>query len=331
VTLIVIYFVLGLVLLSLTQYAVMQMRWAINRIPTSKRLASNWALFGLIFLMLIAGVSLLLPTGYTIDLLTLLNLMVAIMMAAIQLLTWLMLAAVMLVAYLLGLISGAPPEQQPLPPAPLPTPLPPAEAVETSFNFLEWIGSLLFWFVIGAMLIYLLVYFIQVRRSDLARVARLPIFTTLNALWQSLRGWISRLRRQVSQTVKEGIQRIQRTPPASLPKFSWRYTSLRRMTSRQRVIFYYLALVRRGGESGTPRGQSQTPYEYAARLSDALEDEPSDGDENIQVDLDTITARFVEARYSRHAVMNEEVSLVRRSWQRLKIALRHLSRLKYNR
>jgi hypothetical protein len=183
----------------------------------------------------------------------------------------------------------------------------------------------------AVLMAYLLIYFYRVRRQDMVRVARLPVLSTLNALIRALRDWIKGLRSQVSQTVKAGVERLRMAPVVSLPRPSWGYTSLRRMKPRQRVIFYYLAMVRRGGECGALRGKSQTPYEYAARLSGMLRKDPAWDGEIVQADLEDITERFLEARYSRHAVDNEQVSRVRQSWQRLKNALRSLKTATYDR
>jgi hypothetical protein len=331
VVIIMVYFGLGLILLSLTQYFVMQMRWAVNRIPTSHRLAWNWVLYGFLFMVFVSSVSLLLPTSYTIGLLTLLNVIVGLVLAVVQLLGWLVLALFMLVTYFLGFLSSEPQEREPLPPAPLPTPLPLAERGAYNIDILEWIGSILFWGVMAVLMAYLLIYFYRVRRQDMVRVARLPVLSTLNALIRALRDWIKGLRSQVSQTVKAGVERLRMAPVVSLPRPSWGYTSLRRMKPRQRVIFYYLAMVRRGGECGALRGKSQTPYEYAARLSGMLRKDPAWDGEIVQADLEDITERFLEARYSRHAVDNEQVSRVRQSWQRLKNALRSLKTATYDR
>ncbi len=50
----------------------------------------------------------------------------------------------------------------------------------------------------------------------------------------------------------------------------------RRLSPRQKVIFYYLAMVRRAREAGLPRQDDQTPYEYARSLTSSLEDGKQD-------------------------------------------------------
>ena len=53
----------------------------------------------------------------------------------------------------------------------------------------------------------------------------------------------------------------------------WDFINLRRLTPRQKVLFYYLALVRRAKEAGIPRKDGQTPYEYARSLTSSLVEE----------------------------------------------------------
>ena len=78
--------------------------------------------------------------------------------------------------------------------------------------------------------------------------------------------------------------------------------------------FYYLAMLRRGGERGHARQPTQTPYEYARTLESQIPE--------IDQDVDGLTEEFIEARYSRHDIPAEHVGLVRRYWERIKRALR---------
>ncbi len=77
-------------------------------------------------------------------------------------------------------------------------------------------------------------------------------------------------------------------------------------------------MVRRGGETGLTRNASQTPYEY----SQLLEAKMLEANE----DLGAMTDAFVEARYSRHEITNQQASLVQRYWERVKRALRQWRR-----
>jgi hypothetical protein len=84
------------------------------------------------------------------------------------------------------------------------------------------------------------------------------------------------------------------------------------------VLFYYLALIRRGGETGLPRKPSQTPYEYGRFLDKSL---PEVGES-----VDSLTESFMEARYSNHIVEDDQVPLVQSYWERIRRALQELKR-----
>ena len=101
------------------------------------------------------------------------------------------------------------------------------------------------------------------------------------------------------------------TRSASAPR---RWINPRKLSQRQQVQFYYLAMLRRGGEHGHTRQPAQTPYEYARKLESEIPE--------IDRDVAGLTAEFIEARYSRHDIPPEHVGVVRRYWERIKRALK---------
>lgn len=88
------------------------------------------------------------------------------------------------------------------------------------------------------------------------------------------------------------------------------FLSTRNMDARQKVSFFYQAMIRRSGEKGLPRRNSQTPYEYASTLDTALPE--------AEDDINTLTSAFIEARYSPRPVQSEQVNLVKSTWERLR-------------
>ena len=93
----------------------------------------------------------------------------------------------------------------------------------------------------------------------------------------------------------------------------FRFVNLHRLSSREKAIFFFLSLVRRGEEKGLPRQKAQTPHQYADKLQSSLPD--------VEADLDTMAASFVEARYSLHPISEEEAGIVRRAWNHVRRAL----------
>ena len=86
------------------------------------------------------------------------------------------------------------------------------------------------------------------------------------------------------------------------------------MTPRQLVLYFYLSIVRRAEQRDIVRQPWQTPYEYGVRLRAALpEQEP---------EVVELTEAFVIARYSPHPVTSEEANVLKRTWRRVRGALR---------
>jgi hypothetical protein len=87
---------------------------------------------------------------------------------------------------------------------------------------------------------------------------------------------------------------------------------------RQKVIFFYLAMLRRAGEAGTPRQPWQTPEEFSRRLKASVPEETGD--------IAALTESFQEARYSPGEVTPERADRARTIWERLVKYLRSRTR-----
>jgi len=132
--------------------------------------------------------------------------------------------------------------------------------------------------------------------------------------WQWLYRNVDKTRETLSQAIADGWQSLvsrmearRVLPPTTLVR-------LRGLDPRRQIYFFYLAMIRRGGEQGVPRKPSQTPAEYAAALENAL---PS-----TEKDVDSITESFVEARYSRREVDGRDADMAKAAWGRIRAALR---------
>jgi hypothetical protein len=97
------------------------------------------------------------------------------------------------------------------------------------------------------------------------------------------------------------------------------------------LLFYYLAMVQRGSDKGLPRDASQTPKEYSDQLTDYLtaqtlvtnttgkskKDRPIPGslEQTALVDgISHLTEGFIQARYSKHDIADDQASTIRRYW-----------------
>ncbi|MFQ6058053.1 MAG: DUF4129 domain-containing protein [Anaerolineae bacterium] len=309
-----VYFVLGLLLLSQARLSVLQTSWQLQQIEAAPTIATRWAWYGLSFITLVACLALLLPTGYSVGLLETLGAILSLILDT--LLFILMLLQLLLMLILGGLArllfdTALPLPQPPSQTAPLPRePISPMGGP----SLLELIRSLLFWALVLGIVGYSLRNYIQYRRGLFAPLLGSrpwrALRALLRALWQRLRG--------VAEAVAEPLARRLARPGLSVPRGDRRlippFLLLSSLAPRELVQYFYLSIVKRAARLGQPRQIYQTPYEYTASLGAHLPE--------AVPDLATLTQAFVEARYSRHPVTKEEANLVKRHWQRVKAALR---------
>jgi hypothetical protein len=313
-----VYFLLGVMMLGQMQYTTLNQRWRTQGARVSSGLAGRWVRYSAVFLVLVALLAFVLPTGYTVGLLDLaryvLSLIFALMLLAISLialpLLWLL--------KLLGFGPGAAGMPRMKPPTP---PMPPAETASGGGDFLELLRNVLFWVIALGIVAYFARSYVRQggRGAGLVRMlARLgPVRLLLRlraALWRRLRGY--------ARAVGERLPR-RGAPPATPEQAATRRPSLFRrpgsLPPREQVLYYYLDTVRRAAERGYPRRRSQTPQEYSSTLAPNL---PEKG----QAEISGLTDAFIVARYSPHEVEPEEAGDARSRWQRLQDALGALGR-----
>ena len=106
-------------------------------------------------------------------------------------------------------------------------------------------------------------------------------------------------------------RRVPRVPQGE--KRRWRFLSLRRLSPRDRVRYFYLSILERSAQQEEGRAASETPLEYEKRLARAV---PEVGDQ-----VRELTWGFIEARYSEHDVTVDEASALQRAWRYIKRSL----------
>lgn len=308
---ILLYFVLGLILLSLTQFSILRVHWSLQRIPILPNLASRWLIYSALFLALVALVSLLLPTRYSVGLLDILGFLFFILTGLLSLVLFFLLFPIFIVFSLLARLFGRTTSMEP--PSFVP---PPAPAITPGGEvpWIELLKSVLFWVMFFGVIGYSVYYYLYQNKALAGRLRRLPL---LSAFWHAWRWLSERLRnvnRGVSAVVEAGIRRLRARRGSAASVATWRFLNLRRLSPRQQILFFYLAMLRRGGEKGVSRKPDQTPYEYSRSLGSHLPE--------AEGDVSELTEQFVEARYSLHEVTREQASLVQRYWERIRRALR---------
>ena len=328
---ILVYFGLGLTLLSLTQLTILRIRWGRRKIPMQAELTQRWIWYagaGLTGLVLLA---LLLPTGYTIGLLRSANVILSLLLALVGLLFWLFSLPLLLLSWLLAMVSGNEPPLKSPPPS-----LPPeigaaATPSGASVQLFEVLRSLLFWGLFLAMVVYFGRVYWLARRDQFGKIKNLPVMRWLGSILEKVWTLFCSVGKQVRAGLHAGLQvglaRVSRGT-RTLPGVE-RYLHLGRMNPRERIFFYYQALLRRAGESGVERKPTQTPYEYEREIREHLmrSIEPDPDQQHGEAELHGITERFTEARYSDHEIELEQAGWVHQAWTRLRKALRRKERM----
>ncbi len=311
------YFLLGLVMLGQVQYTTLRNRWQARHIPIAGKLSDRWIRYSLILIGLAALVAFLLPTGYTMGLLNtagnLLGLALGVFLFIMRILFLLLMIPLWLFFYLLFLLIGRPPPSRPMVFSPLEAPLP---ATGTPLSWLELLRSFVFWAVALGMVYYVIRSYLRDHPEILRSLAGAgpirALLRILAALWRSLLG--------LAEAVGERIpHRLALRGTGGRPvQPGFRFFRLGALSFRERVLYYYLSILKRAGQLGYPRHHSQTPHEYDAVLEPHLP--------QAQAEMALLTEAFVEARYSRHPVDGEYVRRVQADWEQVKAALRALKR-----
>ena len=308
-----VYFLLGLVLLSQVNLTRLQVRWGIQKITVASGLGKQWAKYGFMLLGLIAFFAFLLPTSYSLGLLATigfgLQYLIAIFAFLVQLL---ILLFTFPFAWLLSLLGATPRGAESTPPPALPPvfegssgPSPP---------WWEVLRSLIFWLVALGLVGYLIKSYLEDHPGLVDYLKKMkflgPLIELLAEIWQRITGW-----------AKAGLELIPKKGEGSdkgraAPKMSQvlDWLGLRDQSPRQRILSYYLNILRRAEREGSSRKAHQTPYEYEPKLQQSVPD--------VETEVHLLTDVFVHARYSRDNFSEEQAGLVKILWQSIRKALR---------
>ncbi|MFH1929324.1 MAG: DUF4129 domain-containing protein [Chloroflexota bacterium] len=313
-----VYFILGLALLSQAQFSSLHYQWQFDGIEVSPRIAPRWAVLGIASVAAVALVALLLPTGYSVGLLQALYVaLIGIFDVVVRFLMGILSAILLVLTYILQFFFGSDVAPQapsiPSPPPRLPEPAPTtAEGVA----WLDLLRTAFFWVLLVWIVGYSFYQYFR-QRSDLwSKLKGVGLLTWFVGLWRAF----FQGSRQVVAKAREGLRAAikwigPRIAPSLLRK---RFLSLRSLTKRELVRYFYLSTVRRAGEVGWRRKLSQTPYEYQEALA---EEAPAS-----EVDVAVLTQAFVEARYDVREFSPEETHVVKQAWQRVRTLLRRARR-----
>ncbi len=309
------YFMFGFALLSLTKFINLYIRWRLEGVPVSHKIAGRWAWYSLILLAILALMVSLLPTHYSLGFISILHQLLSLLVAFIVFITGVLWTLLMLpFMALLSLFGSAPSDNLPTP-APDPvTPSLPQPAAMTSLPGWELIKPYLFWILFLIVAVYAIRYYLLQHEALLHTMQNAPLARWLRQLRQWLATLFRTINYQIIFLVGEGVERFRAAGLKPQFKSKGRFISLNKLNPRQQIHFYYHALLRRSSESKLPRAESQTPAEYAVVLKQNLPDSAHE--------IDIMTREFIRARYTQQEISKGDVGLVRQQWQRIRKELR---------
>lgn len=306
------YFALGVGLVSQARFSVARAAWQMQGIPVQAGVGRRWLVWATVFVVAVAALALLLPVDYAAGPLA----------AARGVLGWLLRGLMFLLTlffFLLSLpLSLLKPGAQRTPPSPpqLDLSAPQPGAVTGVAPWLQTAGAALLWALAIAVVVYALFRFARDRLrgrgaaagSERAQGLWGRVRRLLRDLWRRWWGWLQGVQQRV-------VRRLAgRRHPSAEPGAPGRFLSLRRLSPRDLVRYFYLSAARRAARAGQPRRPGQTPYEYRQELERRFPE--------LEPDLDGLTHAFVQARYSRRPVNEGDAQAVKPLWQRIRAALR---------
>lgn len=298
------YFFVGIWLVSHAHYQVLTVRWTISGTEIDGAINRRWHRVTAFVLLLIGAAAAFMPIGQTFALQRLaeLLLMVALFIAN---LFFLLITTLLTVPFML-LRRSAP---EALTGASLPvfgSATPPPPAAEPANQAL--MGAF-FWGVLLVAVISVLLFYLRERgypiNSEAIRMLRRGLVEMLRSVWAWLRDRSEAIVAMLPAARDRGISAEK--PFRTLP---WRFIRVNQLPPRDQIRFFYLAAVRRAREQGVERHPSETPLEYNADLIDTWPE--------AENDVETLTEAFLHARYSHRPIEKDEAGVVKQTWQRIR-------------
>lgn len=304
----ILYFVLGFLLLGLSQYSLLRIRWYLNKVPVQQKNILGWITATLILLALVGLVISFLPTHYSIGLLAILNAIVNVVMVIIGFIGYLLTLPLAWLAHLL-LPPGRQMQTQSMPSL-LATPEPGARPMAAPIPWIEWLKSVLFWGILLAVIGYSIYHYLQQRKDLLEVLEQYRAWRWLKQIGLWIKSLFGSAGQQAAKVIQAIAKIIRSTGQAGSRQLVERILNIGRLGNRDKVLQTYLHMVDWTSDNGIPRRTSETPLEYAEKVK--TEVPPA------ETDLQSLTGEFMEARYSQHEITETHSQSVQKYWEAIK-------------
>lgn len=300
-----IYFVLALVLLSQTQFALLRTRWLWKKTPVAPQLGRRWAMYGIVFFGALAVLVFFLPTEYSMGFFETLTYALGLFGEVFKILFGLVMLPLTLCLSLFNFQNNQNDTGQPASPPLLPTPAP-AQSPDQLWQFIQ---SLLFWGILVAIVIFALSQYFKSNKALWTRLLHVPVLKWGVKALQWIWDWLKSANRSISTVISAGLRRLRPTSPAMRSAIR-RIRNPGGLTAREQVIQLYLTLIEIARDNGLGRSDAQTPYQYSQNLILTNPD--------VTPEVLDVTDAFVEARYSQHTIEPAKVPTLRSEWERIR-------------
>jgi hypothetical protein len=308
------YFLAGFWFLSHARLLYLNARWLLDGVAKDADLERSWQRNALVVLLAIALIAAFLPIGSSLAI----SRILAIGLSGVAYLASLVFSffGYLFAAGLVALSRNI--EQTPVEPLdfPPPPPIQPEIPPATPNPLLTMVISSAFWALLIAFVIGSLLFFLRERGYKIEMNRVQGYWATVGERLQEAWAWLRGRARAARRTLRARLQTDRLTQASDRPtNYSHpRFFRLGALSPREQIRYYYLAVVRRAGERGVSRLDSETPLEFVEDLKNTWPE--SEGD------FDEITNAFLEARYSPQPITGEDVNPIKERWKRLKAELR---------
>jgi hypothetical protein len=156
---------------------------------------------------------------------------------------------------------------------------------------------------------YSVFHFLAFRLGLLQSVKLRRIWEWLTRFWSGMR----RATRRAADDLRRRLAERLASRRMQVARARWRYLSLRKLSPRDRIRYFYLSVLYRSAQQGLGRSPAATPLEYENVLADELSD--------VADQVEDLTEAFIEARYSAHDLDSQDSSRVQQVWRQVRRAL----------
>lgn len=315
---VIVYFLVGLVLISLGRLSMLRARWSLSRMTMHEEVTQRWSPFLIAILLSIGLIAMLLPLGGTF---LLSNILGAIVSAVMFTLLFIYQLLAFIVLWIISLFTGeAPPEPPPIVPTPTPDPILPTASAPVAL-LPPWFGGAIFWIIVVGLVLYAATLYFRDKGLHLGWLTWL--WNQLRRRWSEVTAMLRVGPRSGDSAGTGGGRRI-------LPDWFRRKPS----DPDALVRYYYFATLEEADNAGVARRSSETPLVYAERLEEKLEEplpvigeavivaEPAPDDEEAAAAVQALTDAFVAQRYAGERADRTLVDQLADRWNALQEALR---------